>query len=66
MLKTRTVNRRTINSEQIAQITHVRFRTVGHALFVQQPEPKLRTVTNFVESLWCERQSAKTEGPMIN
>ena len=51
MLKTRTVNRRTINSEQIAQITHVRFRTVGHALFIQQPEPKLRTVTNFVEPL---------------
>jgi hypothetical protein len=50
-MKTRTVNRRTINSEQIAQITHVRFCTVGDALFVQQPEPKLRTATNFVEPL---------------
>jgi hypothetical protein len=51
LLKTRTVNRRTINSEPIAQITHVRFRTVGQALFVQQPEPKLRAVTNFGEPL---------------
>jgi pimeloyl-ACP methyl ester carboxylesterase len=31
--------------------THVRFRTLGHALFIQQPEPVLRAVTNFLESL---------------
>lgn len=30
---------------------HVRFRNVGHALFIQQPEPVLRAVTNFLESL---------------
>ena len=31
--------------------THVKFRTLGHALFIQQPEPILRAVTNFLESL---------------
>jgi pimeloyl-ACP methyl ester carboxylesterase len=31
--------------------THVKFRTLGHALFIQQPEPVLRAVTNFMESL---------------
>ena len=31
--------------------THVYFRGVGHALFIQQPEPVLRAVTNFLESL---------------
>jgi pimeloyl-ACP methyl ester carboxylesterase len=31
--------------------THVRFRNLGHALFIQQPEPVLRAVTNFLESL---------------
>jgi pimeloyl-ACP methyl ester carboxylesterase len=31
--------------------THVRFRALGHALFIQQPEPVLRAVTNFLESL---------------
>lgn len=31
--------------------THVKFRNLGHALFVQQPEPVLRAVTNFLESL---------------
>ena len=31
--------------------THVRFRTLGHALFIQQPEPVLRAVTNFLEAL---------------
>ena len=31
--------------------THVNFRTLGHALFIQQPEPVLRAVTNFLESL---------------
>ena len=31
--------------------THVRFRNLGHALFIQQPEPVLRAVTNFLEAL---------------
>lgn len=31
--------------------THVRFRNLGHALFIQQPEMVLRPVTNFLESL---------------
>jgi pimeloyl-ACP methyl ester carboxylesterase len=31
--------------------THVSFRNLGHALFIQQPEPVLRAVTNFLESL---------------
>lgn len=31
--------------------TYVRFRNLGHALFIQQPEPVLRAVTNFLESL---------------
>jgi pimeloyl-ACP methyl ester carboxylesterase len=31
--------------------THVRFRSLGHALFIQQPEPVLRAVTNFLEAL---------------
>lgn len=31
--------------------THVKFRNLGHALFIQQPEPVLRAVTNFMESL---------------
>ncbi len=31
--------------------THVKFRALGHALFIQQPEPVLRAVTNFLESL---------------
>lgn len=31
--------------------THVHFRTVGHALFIQQPEPVLRAVVNFLEAL---------------
>jgi pimeloyl-ACP methyl ester carboxylesterase len=30
--------------------THVKFRALGHALFIQQPEPVLRAVTNFLES----------------
>jgi len=29
----------------------VKFRNLGHALFIQQPEPVLRAVTNFLESL---------------
>jgi pimeloyl-ACP methyl ester carboxylesterase len=35
----------------LARPTHVRFRNLGHALFIQQPEPVLRAVTNFLESL---------------
>ncbi len=31
--------------------THVKFRNLGHAPFIQQPEPVLRAVTNFLESL---------------
>ncbi len=31
--------------------THVKFRNLGHALFIQEPEPVLRAVTNFLESL---------------
>lgn len=31
--------------------THVKFRSLGHALFIQQPDPVLRAVTNFLESL---------------
>jgi pimeloyl-ACP methyl ester carboxylesterase len=30
---------------------HVKFRNLGHALFIQQPEPVLRALTNFLESL---------------
>lgn len=30
---------------------HVRFPTLGHALHIQQPEPVLRAITNFLESL---------------
>jgi pimeloyl-ACP methyl ester carboxylesterase len=31
--------------------THVCFRSVGHALFIQQPELVLRAVTNFLDAL---------------
>jgi pimeloyl-ACP methyl ester carboxylesterase len=31
--------------------THVQFKNLGHALFIQQPETVLRAVTNFLESL---------------
>jgi pimeloyl-ACP methyl ester carboxylesterase len=30
---------------------HVKFHNLGHALFIQQPEPVLRAATNFLESL---------------
>jgi pimeloyl-ACP methyl ester carboxylesterase len=30
---------------------HVYFRSLGHALFIQQPEPVIRAVSNFLESL---------------
>ena len=35
----------------LAHHTHVQMRNLGHALFIQQPEPVLRAVTNFLESL---------------
>lgn len=35
----------------LSRPTHVKFRNLGHALFIQQPEPVLREVTNFLESL---------------
>ncbi|MFZ3264540.1 MAG: alpha/beta hydrolase [Terriglobales bacterium] len=38
-------------SKLLAHHTHVRFCNLGHALFIQQPEPVLRAVTNFLESL---------------
>jgi pimeloyl-ACP methyl ester carboxylesterase len=31
--------------------THVKFDDLGHHLFIQQPEPVLKVVTNFLESL---------------
>jgi pimeloyl-ACP methyl ester carboxylesterase len=31
--------------------THVKFRNLGHALFIQQPDPVLRALTNFLEAL---------------
>jgi pimeloyl-ACP methyl ester carboxylesterase len=35
----------------LAHHAHVKFKNLGHALFIQQPEPVLRAVTNFLESL---------------
>ena len=35
----------------LAHPVRVRFPTLGHALFIQNPEPILRSVTNFLESL---------------
>jgi len=35
----------------LAHHTLVRFRSLGHTLFIQRPEPVLRAVTNFLESL---------------
>lgn len=35
----------------LAHPVHVSFPTLGHALYIQQPEPVLRAVTNFLESL---------------
>jgi len=35
----------------LPHVTHVKFRNLGHALFMQQPDPVLRAVTNFLESL---------------
>lgn len=35
----------------LAHPVHVNFPTLGHALYIQQPEPVLRAVNNFLESL---------------
>jgi pimeloyl-ACP methyl ester carboxylesterase len=35
----------------LAHPVHVSFPTLGHALYMQQPEPVLRAVNNFLESL---------------
>lgn len=35
----------------LAHPVHVGFSTLGHALYMQQPEPVLRAVNNFLESL---------------
>jgi len=40
-----------VASQRLRHHAHVRFRDLGHALFIQQPEPVLRAVTNFLESL---------------
>ena len=41
----------TLATQLLPHHTHVKFRNLGHALFIQQPEPVLRAVTNFLESL---------------
>ena len=35
----------------LAHPVHVRFDTLGHGLYMQNPEPVLRAVTNFLDSL---------------
>lgn len=37
--------------ELVPDAMHVRFPTLGHALYIQQAEPVLRAVTDFLESL---------------
>jgi pimeloyl-ACP methyl ester carboxylesterase len=37
--------------ESVPNASHVRFPTLGHALYIQQAEPILRAVTDFLESL---------------
>jgi len=37
--------------ELVPDASHVRFPTLGHALYIQQAEPVLRAVTDFLESL---------------
>ena len=37
--------------ELVSNASHVRFPTLGHALYIQQAEPVLRAVTDFLESL---------------
>jgi pimeloyl-ACP methyl ester carboxylesterase len=41
----------TLATRLLPHHTHVKFRNLGHALFIQQPEPVLRAVTNFLEAL---------------
>ena len=41
----------TLATRLLPHHTHVKFRALGHALFIQQPDPVLRVVTNFLESL---------------
>jgi pimeloyl-ACP methyl ester carboxylesterase len=41
----------TLATRLLTRHAHVKFRTLGHALFIQQPDPVLRAVTNFLESL---------------
>jgi pimeloyl-ACP methyl ester carboxylesterase len=41
----------TLATRLLTHHAHVKFRNLGHALFIQQPEPVLRAVTNFLESL---------------
>ena len=41
----------TLATRLLPHHVHVKFRNLGHALFIQQPEPVLRAVTNFLESL---------------
>jgi pimeloyl-ACP methyl ester carboxylesterase len=41
----------TLATRLLTHHSHVKFRNLGHALFIQQPEPVLRAVTNFLESL---------------
>lgn len=40
-----------VAEQRLRHHAHVKFRDLGHALFIQQPEPVLRAVTNFLESL---------------
>lgn len=37
--------------ELLSRATHVRFPTLGHALYMQQAEPVLRAITNFLDGL---------------
>ena len=37
--------------ELVPDAFHVRFPTLGHALYIQQAEPVLRAVNDFLESL---------------
>ena len=41
----------TLATRVLPHHAHVKFRTLGHALFIQQPEPVMRAITNFIESL---------------
>jgi pimeloyl-ACP methyl ester carboxylesterase len=45
--------------EFVPAAVHVRFPTLGHALYIQQAEPVLRAVSGFLESL-REMQSQRT------